>query len=851
MATGTAAAVGRRGEAGVRSPELSVRGRIAQPSRTQLPSGEYGGRIAMTASFLRAGLLAVLIAAAPALAQDAAFPLVSGGEDEVSAIPASRLVAGVREYPARVLRSLLQLADDPLVLRQLADEPDLLERPEAISPPVPAEMHAAIRELSVMPAIVAVAADHPTELQALRELYAEAPDETEEYILQLRMAYDDSALGAVVAWQELLERDPAALKEYAELVTRFCKKQREAYEGFPCVQVSDRKYYYACPPSEAIIFYALDHAESSVAMQAIEQWWETYAPSELDARILGGNANPVDFELRPDTVAVMPPEQRAAMWQVGEGARADLADLVPVIMQPPADQPPEALYARAVAEHARLWTPEMPAEAPEEFVDETPEESGVTWPTEEGTSGLMDDDWEYVEEPVQNVVYEDDGWDYASNWDYGPTAYWPTRYRTYQSYYAPIAGYYCGYPVDWPLFYGCDPGWLVRFRICIGYTRCGHGVGVHRSHRTSRWTSACFGIGGRAGGYDGCWWRGGAHDIVRVGRRHYYRCASNEIARVLHHQRTCQRRSVGSPPPGGGHTWYTAASSPPRFSTRGFGPDSHPVSASNSGVGRLPAGQSSMQPRSMMDRLRQAVGGTERHATRGTRPDMRRPSIRSGTPQRSVPGGLTSESLRSGRAVRPSAGGGRSSSGVDHASQPRPTSRRPQAVTPRRSNSTSGSPSTSPRPRPSSPPASVTPRRSGSPSRSPGVSSRSQSGSKPASVTPRRSGSPSRSPSTSPRPRPSSPSASATPRRSGSPNRSPGVSSRSRSSPKPASATPRRSGSSSRSPGVSSRSRSGSKPASATPRRSGSSSRSPGARSRGSASPKRTQSGTKAPTKHK
>jgi len=285
---------------------------------TDVPAYGQARRIAMLASLIRAGLLAAVITAVPAPAQDSPVPLETGNGGEVRAVSPLRLAAGVREYPARILRSLLQVAEDPLVLRQLADEPDLLERPEDISPSVPAEMQAAIRELSVMPAIVAVSAERPEELRALRELYAEAPEEMEERILELRGAYDRAELGAAVAWQEALERDPAALEAYCELVTRFCKAQREAYKGYPCVQVLKREYYYACPPNEAVIFYAIEHAESSAAMQVIDQWWKTYAPYERDARILGGSMEPLEFEISPDSVAAMPPEQRASMWQAVE-----------------------------------------------------------------------------------------------------------------------------------------------------------------------------------------------------------------------------------------------------------------------------------------------------------------------------------------------------------------------------------------------------------------------------------------------------------------------------------------------------------------------------------------------------
>ena len=79
----------------------------------------------MIASNIHTALLTAIIAAVPAVAQDSASAVQTERGGEAAAISPLRLAAGVREYPARVLRSLLQLADDPLILRQLADEPEL------------------------------------------------------------------------------------------------------------------------------------------------------------------------------------------------------------------------------------------------------------------------------------------------------------------------------------------------------------------------------------------------------------------------------------------------------------------------------------------------------------------------------------------------------------------------------------------------------------------------------------------------------------------------------------------------------------------------------------------------------
>lgn len=670
----------------------------------------------MPGSLIRKALLAAVIVAAPAAAQDLSVLSQTARDEQASAIAVPDLVAGVRDYPARVLRSLLQLAEEPLVLRQLADEPELLERPENIRPPVAAELHAAIRELSVMPAIVAVAAEHPAELAALRELYDGDPQEIERYTLQLRAAYDQANLGATVGWQAALERDSAALEAYRELVTRFCEAQRSVHAGYPCVEVLDRDYYYACPPNGAIIFYALEHAESSAATQVIEQWWNSYAPYELDARILGDNREAIEFAIGPATVAAMPPQRRAAMWTAAGGSSAGSIGLVPVIMQPPADQPSEARYARAVAEHARLWTPELSSELAED-------------------GAVVERSW-YDEQPVEEVVYVDDAWDYSSDWTYYPVAYSPLSTVSRHVYYTPIVVYYRGYPIDWPLFYGCDPHWLVRFRICSGHARCGYGrdYGVHCYHRTGSRMTVCHDRDGRRGDHCDWWQRHGHHGAVRVGSRTHHRCASDQVARTSH-----DRRSSHGPARSGQRLGSDHARR-------------RPTSGIRSGVSRLPT--------------------------------------RTGAHPRSSLGRPPNTNTRSGQSLSPSIGrrGSSSGSGRSPSASPstRVSSRLRSIISSRRSNSSSRNPSASSRTRASSRLRSIiSSRRSSSSGRSPSAS-RTRSSSRPRSIiSSRRSSSSSRSPSASARTKITTrPRNTISSRRGGSSGRSAGASSRRSASPK-------------------------------------------------------------------
>jgi hypothetical protein len=756
----------------------------------------------MSTALVRMSVLAAVIAAVPAMAQVSTELPATSSVVESSAISPAQLAAGVRGYPARVLRSLLLLAEDPLLLRQLSDEPGLLERPEEISPPVTAQMCAAIRELSVMPAIVAVSAAHPAELQALRELYAQAPQEMEERIVQLWVAYERAELEAAAAWQKALERDPAALDEYREVVTRFCQAQREAYEDFPCVQVLEREYYYACPPHEAIILYALEHAESSAAMRVIEQWWEKYAPYELDARILSGNREPVDFEIGPDIVAALMPEQRAAMWKTVQGDYDDSVGLVPVIMQPPADQPLEAHYARAVAEQARLWTAEPPLAAPEEPVVEGEAE------------GVHIDDWGYVEEPAAEVVYDDGGWwDYPSSWVYGPSTYsWPS-YRSYHVYYAPLAGYYCGYPVDWPLFLGCDPGWLVRLHICAFYCGCGHRGCGHRLCRASSTMDVCYDHRGWAGGHYDRSTRHDRHGIIRIGRRSYHRCGPDRIAQTLGDRRADHTRELGHLERGSGHAWWTGEDSR-RAPLR---PDVH---VQRPGSSSQTTGEG--WTRSAVGSLRRAdVGAWSAKTGRipsnawwsATQTDTRNHSALRDLGVGSARPGWTLRRLIGERGpsnetdrVSPSRdSGSRRSPSISERHSPSSGSR--GVVTPRRDSGSHGSPSSSERRSPSSKSSpAVTPRRDSGSHRSPSVSERrsASSGSR-GIVTPRRESGSRQSPSISERRSPSSKSSPAvTPRRDSGSHRSPSISERRSPTSKSKSVVaPRRSGSSHRSSSVS------------------------------------------------
>ncbi|HUU97142.1 MAG TPA: hypothetical protein VM487_15495 [Phycisphaerae bacterium] len=275
------------------------------------------------------------------------------------------MLAGLRAYPSDQVRAFFVLAEHPGVLRQLADEPQLFEYPEGVKGVISAEVAAAIRELRTMPGIVMVAAAYPAELEAVRNVYLDAPEGVQQRLQQLRENYKRLAVAAAAAWQRRVADDPVSLGQYRELLTRFCEEQRQVNPGFPCVQVTKREYYYACVPDEAILQYAREKCRASPLHRLLEKWWAYYAPGQIDAGaqgtgwLSGGRPTvpaPPQAAGGAEVVAALPAEQRASMWQADGGADSDAIGLIPVIIQPLADQPAEARREYAVAEHARLWS---------------------------------------------------------------------------------------------------------------------------------------------------------------------------------------------------------------------------------------------------------------------------------------------------------------------------------------------------------------------------------------------------------------------------------------------------------------------------------------------------------------
>jgi len=341
----------------------------------------------MNARLIAIGLLLTILTAQPLAAQVVPQPNPSQWSAEASVTSPSRLAAGLRAYPDNELEALLTLADQPDLVRQLAERPEFLDAPDRIEPPVTDAVKSALVELRANPRIIAMAADHPTELEQLRTLHDVAPDGLRLRLKQVREDYERWSLAAAGAWQLALERNPVALGEYRELLTRLCDEERAADAEFPYVLVTNREYYAACVPDDLFVSFLARQAGFTALKQVIEPWWATYAPERVDQAAQSRS-------IAPDATALAaPPKQtRAAMWRPAEAKIADVIGMVPIIMQPLADQPTDAQQEYALAEHARLWSPPVPpigtpragdlAEAIENQpeVPEEPIAEAVDWP---------------------------------------------------------------------------------------------------------------------------------------------------------------------------------------------------------------------------------------------------------------------------------------------------------------------------------------------------------------------------------------------------------------------------------------------------------------------------------------
>jgi hypothetical protein len=410
----------------------------------------------------------------------------------------------VRAYPAGVLRGLLALSREPLVLRQLAEQPELMAQPEKIEPPIPSDLHTAVRGLRRVPEVVMLAAAYPDALASLRRLYAEAPEGMEIRLAELQQGYELAALAGERSWQRLLQSNTAALDAYRELLRRFCQDQVQQYYAFPHVEVLQREYYYACPPNDLVLAYAAEQRPPEVLREIMERWWAEHSPEQVDARLLNGRSQSRPVIGPPDFLAALPPDQRAAMWQKPEAGRGPVLGLVPIIMQPAADQPPDARLAFAVAEHARLWAPLAITEEPVVVMEE-PEapldaDDYVPWTEVIAAGEVHGGDLRYGDTPIHERDYDRSYARVYGGSDRIVTGGVRISYNTYRNSYGNVYPYYCGYPWTWPLLTD-GPCWSAQ-NLCgsalLGYGPQGY---VSYSGSTAR---MCFNVGGGLTYYYNC-----------------------------------------------------------------------------------------------------------------------------------------------------------------------------------------------------------------------------------------------------------------------------------------------------------------------------------------------------------
>jgi hypothetical protein len=264
--------------------------------------------------------------------------------------------------------ALARLATSPDLLAGLKADPHRLLSPGTTAQPADPLQQALLEQLSRRPEAVFIALEHPEAHAALGRALLETPEGAAQRLAELREAFERAARQAAMDWQRALENDPVALGEYRDLVTRFCHEQRMSWPDFPCIQVLDRRYYYACPPNEAILEYGMQRGLPPALRRVLTRFWKLHSPQAADARILR----------RATAPRGEPPEEGPAVVGVeaGRGMFSDVSTpdpaavgLVPVMLQPLADRPEAAREAFALAEHARLWElePEPAGEPGERF----------------------------------------------------------------------------------------------------------------------------------------------------------------------------------------------------------------------------------------------------------------------------------------------------------------------------------------------------------------------------------------------------------------------------------------------------------------------------------------------------
>jgi hypothetical protein len=433
----------------------------------------------MKATRAQVALILALFMSVPALAQ----PVVTGSETEtdpgLSPPTTFRVLAGLRGYSDVAVEALVRLAGYPEALKRATEAVEAGRKPGVDQLDVAPEAREALETLSCAPETLLIAAAFPEELQMLRSLWLVSPESVTRQLDQVRRAYAHADREAAHTWQRALENDPVALGAYRDLLTDFCKEARDVAPDFACARVSDRRYYYACRPDEALIDYANRHSIPPSLSRALARWWSQCAPQRVDGEVEWTLALAAIDAPPADSVYDWPAAERVSMWQSTEqGDAAGTLGLVPVILQPPTDQPAPARLAWAATEHARLWGPPMPPLVVESSTAEPPIAEAVS-------PDIV------IEEPIpgpQTAYYDDFPYAYVTDVEtryYVAPRYvdWYYDYPSYGYYYDPT--YYCFRTSSWDLWDVCH----YRNRYYVGgvYFRAGRlGWGAYGSCRSER-----------------------------------------------------------------------------------------------------------------------------------------------------------------------------------------------------------------------------------------------------------------------------------------------------------------------------------------------------------------------------
>ncbi|MGE3182084.1 MAG: hypothetical protein AB7N71_10665, partial [Phycisphaerae bacterium] len=198
------------------------------------------------------GTVAMVFLATTSLAQEP-------NTDDWSSRPPTdnELIAGLREYPLEIVRALMAVSNQSDLIARVVGNEQYLENPEAITPRPDNSTLDALKTLVRVPDVLSVAAAHKEPLQRMGTLYRSAPQQWEKRLSNFRLSYRAQQLEAIRAWETALRSDPVALGQYRDVLTAYCQQQQKDFPGFPVATVTQREYYYACPPSE-ILFEYLD-----------------------------------------------------------------------------------------------------------------------------------------------------------------------------------------------------------------------------------------------------------------------------------------------------------------------------------------------------------------------------------------------------------------------------------------------------------------------------------------------------------------------------------------------------------------------------------------------------------------